>query len=81
MPTATMARNGRVTVPVEVRRMLGLAAGVKVDFVFRGQDRVELVPRLGTAGELVGTLKAARHVTLDGMDAGIAAGAVDSAAL
>ncbi len=35
MPTATLTSKGQITIPVEVRKTLGLEAGMRVDFVFR----------------------------------------------
>ncbi len=40
---ATMTTKGQLTVPIEVRRQLGLKAGDKVLFQFEGQE-VKLVP-------------------------------------
>ena len=33
MPTATMTSKGQITIPIEVRKALGLDAGDKIDFV------------------------------------------------
>ena len=38
--TSTISSKGQVTVPVEVRRRLGVGAGDQVEFVFDGQQTV-----------------------------------------
>jgi AbrB family looped-hinge helix DNA binding protein len=44
----TVTRKGQVTVPVEIRRALGLKEGDKVEFTLEGKE-----VRLGPAGSIV----------------------------
>ena len=34
MPTATLTSKGQITIPIEVRRNLGLTTGTRIDFVW-----------------------------------------------
>jgi antitoxin PrlF len=36
-PSSTLGRKGKVTVPLEIRRRLGLKAGDRVEFVVEGE--------------------------------------------
>ena len=75
MPTATLTSKGQITVPIEVRRSLGLRQGSRVDFVPDGHG-YRLQARSHRARDLVGVLpKPDRPVTLTEMDIAIAAGA------
>ncbi|MCL2788222.1 MAG: AbrB/MazE/SpoVT family DNA-binding domain-containing protein [Micrococcales bacterium] len=78
MPTATLTSKGQITLPIEVRRGLGLRQGSRVDFVQDGQGfRLQVRSRL--ASELAGALpKPERPVSLDEMDQAIAVGAFKS---
>jgi len=43
MPTAVVTFNGRITLPTQVRKQLGLKTGDRVDFVADAQGRIALV--------------------------------------
>jgi AbrB family looped-hinge helix DNA binding protein len=81
MPTATLTSKGQITLPVEVRRGLGLRQGSRVDFVPDGGG-YRLEARSHLARDLAGALpKPDRPVTLDEMDQAIAAAAIAGAGL
>jgi AbrB family looped-hinge helix DNA binding protein len=44
MPTAMVTFNGRITLPTQVRKQLGLNTGDSVDFVEIGKGRFAIVP-------------------------------------
>ena len=76
MPTATVTSKGRVTIPVEIRRSLGLTSGSRVDFVPRADGSYELVSATGTVTSLKGCVRSGgTPVTLQEMDAAITEGA------
>lgn len=54
MPTATVTSKGQITIPVTVRRALGIHAGDRVDFVFHSDDRIEFRPATRSVTELKG---------------------------
>lgn len=74
MPTATLTSKGQLTVPLAVRRAMGLQAGTKVDFVQAG-DGFRLVPLhkepSGLKGRFAG--RVAKAVSILAMDEAIAA--------
>ena len=76
MPTATLTSKGQITLPLAVRAMLGLVAGQKVDFVPEG-DSFRVVALRPDAPSLKGRFagRVAKPVSLEEMDAAIAAGA------
>ena len=45
MPTAMVTFNGRITLPTQVRKQLGLKTGDNVDFVEVEKGRFAIVPR------------------------------------
>lgn len=78
MPTATVTSKGQITIPVEVRRSLGLMPGSRVSFVRLDSGAYELLAATGTVRSLKGCVAAPETpVTLEQMDAAIA----DAAAL
>ena len=77
MPTATLTSKGQITLPVEVRRSLGLRQGSRVDFVPDGHG-YRLQARSRLARDLAGALpKPDRPVSLEEMDDAIATAAAD----
>ena len=76
MAIATLTTKGQITIPVDVRRQLGLRPGSRVDFVYVREGVVELVPVSGTVRSLKGMVPALEtSVTLEQMDDAIAEGA------
>lgn len=59
-PSSTISLKGQVTVPIEVRRRLGLKAGDRVNFVFEDGRTVlrPAVPEKNPFAEFVGILPA-----------------------
>lgn len=46
MPTSTVSAKGRVVIPAEIRRLLGIAPGTRLDFIVDGRSlRVDVVRR------------------------------------
>ena len=56
MRSATVTSKGQITVPVEVRRKLGLTPGVKVDFWETATGDYLLRPRTGSIKDMYGCL-------------------------
>jgi len=61
---ATVTSKGQVTIPVEIRRRLGLGPGDKVAFVFDG-DEVRLRPPRYTIESICGSVPALGRETPD----------------
>ena len=78
MPTAKMTSKGQLTIPIEVRRSLGLVPGSRVDFTEDGIGfRIEC--RRNAAASLYGVLaKPPRPMAIEEMETGIAQGAAAS---
>lgn len=77
MATGTMTSKGQITVPVDVRRALGLRAGSRVAFVQRTDGVVELRPEVGSVRSLKGVVPAPHQsVTVEEMDEVIVASAL-----
>ncbi len=81
--TTNVTSKGQVTIPVEFRKALGITEGTAVDFEFDGNG-LRLVPvkhrKFSRVEDGYGMLKySGKMVTLEEMDAAIAAGAEDSA--
>jgi AbrB family looped-hinge helix DNA binding protein len=73
MLSSSVTTKGQVTIPIELRERFGIKPGDRVGFVDEG-DRITL-QRTETAIEAVfGIVKASKGVTLDDMEAAIAAG-------
>lgn len=78
MAVATLTSKGQTTIPKEIRDLLGLAPGDKLDFVVEGDGRVVLRPATLDVRQLKGLLRVRRGrktVTLAEMDRAIAEGA------
>ena len=77
-----MTSKGQITVPVEVRRALGLQAGSKVEFVRTEQGDYELVVKTGSIRDLKGMLPPPEvPVTIEQMNEAVAHGAAEGAGL
>lgn len=73
MPEATLTSKGQITLPLEVRRSLGLTAGSRVRFVRTDDGSFELVPATGTVTALRGVVTPpAEAVSLEQMDQAVA---------
>ncbi|MGH3460413.1 MAG: AbrB/MazE/SpoVT family DNA-binding domain-containing protein [Kribbellaceae bacterium] len=80
MATATVTSKGQITIPVEVRRDLGLRTGSRVDFIRLDDGAYEIVPVTGSVRALKGLIPApAVPVSLEDMDAAIAEAAAGDA--
>jgi antitoxin PrlF len=77
MAVATLTSKGQTTIPKEIRDLLGLEPGDKLDFVIEADGRVVLRPATRDVRELRGLLrrKGKKPVTLEQMDQAIAEGA------
>jgi AbrB family looped-hinge helix DNA binding protein len=51
MPTAMVTFNGRITLPPQVRKNLGLKTGDNVDFVEIEKGRFAICPRSGQSAD------------------------------
>lgn len=73
MPTATVTSKGQITIPKEVRELLGVDAGDRVDFVVNERGDVMVRSAAADVRELRGLLKRPRRrgVSVEGMNAAI----------
>jgi antitoxin PrlF len=78
MAVATLTSKGQTTIPKEIRDLLGLAPGDKLDFIVESDGRVVLRPATVDVRKLRGMLqrKGKKAVSLDQMDRAIAEGAM-----
>ena len=75
--TATVTAKGQVTLPVEVRRRLGLKPGSKLEFIVIDDDRLEIIPISETVSSLKGMVpKPKKTLSLADTDKAIAKGAL-----
>ena len=73
MSTATLSSKGQITIPADVRRVLNVQTGDRVEFVQVEPGRFELVASTRTVRELKGLFgKATRTVSIDEMNRAIA---------
>jgi antitoxin PrlF len=69
MPTATITSKGQITIPIEVRKKLGLKAGVKIDFFEDEEGSYSIRPKTGSIMEMKGILRRLGYVpTIEEMD-------------
>lgn len=74
---ATITSKGQIAVPVQIRNQLGLEAGDKLDFQFKG-GKVELTKVTGSLDSFISALpKAKRSFTTEQINEAIAAGACE----
>jgi len=72
MPTATMTSKGQITIPVKVRKALGLKPGVRIDFYEIEDGEYALRPKTGSIMDLKGCIPMLDHVvTIEEMDQAI----------
>lgn len=62
---STVSSKGQVTIPVDIRRQLGVDATDKVTFVLLDDGRVELRPTRFTLESVLGSLPALDHESVD----------------
>jgi antitoxin PrlF len=73
MSTATLTTKGQITIPADVRRVLNVQAGDRVEFVQVAPGRFELVAATRSVRELKGMFgKPGRTVTIEEMNRTIA---------
>jgi antitoxin PrlF len=73
MSTATLTSKGQITIPVDVRRVLNVQTGDRVEFVQIEPGRFELVAATRSVRELKGLFgPATRTVSIDEMNRVIA---------
>ncbi len=73
MSTATLTSKGQITIPAEVRRVLNVKAGDRVEFVQVEPGRFELIAATRSVRELKGMFgKPARTVSIEDMNRAIA---------
>ncbi len=70
MPTATITSKGQVTIPKEIRNLLHLKAGDRVDFRVDDEGRVIMEPATVDISELKGCLRrpGAKKISLERMN-------------
>ena len=72
MTTSTMTTKGQVTIPLDVRRRLGLDAGDRIEFVEIEDGVFAIKPAIDDVRSLKGLLrKPSRAVSLDDMKAAV----------
>lgn len=80
MATAKVTSKGQVTIPVEVRRRLGIEPGTRIDFVWHEAGRYELSVVSSSIRDLKGTVPSVgRAVTVEEMNEAIATAATGEA--
>jgi antitoxin PrlF len=61
MPTATMTSKGQITIPVKVRKALGLKPGVRIDFYEVEDGEYAFRPKMGSIMEMKGCVPKPDH--------------------
>jgi antitoxin PrlF len=73
MAAATVTSKGQITIPVEVRKALGVGTGDRIEFIEIDRGRYEIVPATGSIMALKGVFgKPKQPVTIEEMNAAIA---------
>jgi AbrB family looped-hinge helix DNA binding protein len=73
MTTATLTSKGQITIPAEVRRVLNVQTGDRVEFVEVEPGRFEMVAATRSVRELKGLFgKPVRSVSIEDMNRSIA---------
>jgi AbrB family looped-hinge helix DNA binding protein len=79
MPSATVTSKGQITIPIEVRKALGLKPGVRIDFYEVEDGEYAFRPKTGSIRDLEGCIPKLDHiVTLEEMDQAILDHAAES---
>lgn len=82
MPTATMTSKGQITIPIELRKALGLKPGVRIDFYEIEEGVYAIRPKTGSIMEMRGCIPKFDHVlTIEEMNQAVLdhAAALDAA--
>jgi antitoxin PrlF len=74
MPTATVTSKGQITIPKEIRNLLQVEEGDRIDFLVEGHDRVLMRKPVRSLRSLKGLLyrKGRKPVSVEEMDRAIA---------
>jgi antitoxin PrlF len=76
MPTATITSKGQITIPQQVRRDMGVAAGDRIDFVRMEDGNYAVIPASHSIRSLKGIIpRCEKPVSLEDMQAAIEASA------
>ncbi|HUB50900.1 MAG TPA: AbrB/MazE/SpoVT family DNA-binding domain-containing protein [Terracidiphilus sp.] len=79
MPTATVTSKGQFTIPIEVRKTLGIKPGTKVDLYENERGEYVFRPRTGSIRDLEGCVPKLDHVvTIKEMNDAIADAVAES---
>ena len=79
MPTATMTSKGQITIPIKVRKALGLVAGDKIDIFEVEEGQFQMKPRNASIRDLEGCIPKLDHiVTIEEMNQAIHDSAAES---
>lgn len=79
MPTATVTSKGQITIPVEVRKALGVKPGAKIHFFEGEKGEYIFRPQRGSIWDLRGCVPKLDHpVSIEEMNEGIVAAAAES---
>ena len=72
MSTATVTSKGQITIPKDIRSLLGIESGDKINFLVDDQGTVSFVPATKNVTALRGMIaKPSQPVSLEAMDATI----------
>jgi AbrB family looped-hinge helix DNA binding protein len=75
MATAALTSKGQITIPIEVRKKLGLKAGDRIGFIENENGEFVLKPKTGSIMNLRGIVKwTGKPVTIQEMNETIAKG-------
>lgn len=79
MPTATVTSKGQITIPVKVRKALGLKPGTRIDFYPNEDGRYVLYPKTGSIKDLEGCVPKLDYVpTIEQMNEAVEAAVAES---
>lgn len=68
MTQATITSNGRITIPVSIRKELNLSSGDTLEFINLGDGRFEIVAFKREVTSLRGIFKSEKVVSIDEMN-------------
>ena len=72
---ATVTSKGQLTLPIEVRRKLGINPGTKVDVIISDENRMEIIPLTNSIKNLKGMVpKPSQALSQEEMDKAISNG-------